>query len=83
MSTNEVNINDERSVRLKKLQDLQELNINSYPSKTSRTNTLAEALNAKEGDKFVCVGRIMMKREIGKSKGVDCFSAELMPYKKF
>ena len=66
MSTNEVNINDERSVRLKKLQDLQELNINSYPSKTSRTNALVEALNAKEGNKFVCVGRIMMKREIGK-----------------
>ncbi|MCF6276528.1 MAG: lysine--tRNA ligase [Candidatus Magasanikbacteria bacterium] len=66
MNTNEVNINDERSVRLKKLQDLQELNINSYPAKTDRTNTLSEVLLGKEDDKFVCVGRIMMKREIGK-----------------
>jgi len=63
---NEVNINDERDVRLKKMLDLEALGINPYPSKVSKKHTIAEALNKKEGSEVVAAGRIMTKREMGK-----------------
>ena len=63
---NIVNINDERSVRLQKLKDLQALNINPYPAKSNKKNTLKNALEAQVGDKLICAGRIMTKREMGK-----------------
>jgi lysyl-tRNA synthetase class 2 len=66
MTENSVNINDERSVRIQKLHDLQAENINAYPSSTERNTTLGKALQVKEGTELVCAGRIMMKREIGK-----------------
>lgn len=62
----EVNINDEREIRLKKLHDLKELSINPYPASAKKENTITEALQKKAGEIVNVAGRIMMKREIGK-----------------
>src|SRR3989339_1756804 len=59
-------INDERVARLKKLIELRKLNINPYPAKSVKKQTLQEALEAKEGTKLQVAGRIMTKREMGK-----------------
>jgi len=66
MNSNEVNINDERSIRLKKLNDLKELNINPYPAHSDKKLNTMQALDKKEGEIVKTAGRIMMKREIGK-----------------
>jgi len=65
-SSEKININDEREVRIKKLNDLKELGVDSYPAKSSREHTVAEALGAQEGEVVVIAGRIMLKRDIGK-----------------
>ncbi len=67
MSKNQsIDINDERSVRLQKLQDIKEKGINPYPSKAERKDTVKLALDLPEGSATTIVGRIMMKREFGK-----------------
>ena len=65
-STPEVNINDERDVRIKKLQDLREMAVNPYPPDAKKENTITEALQKKVGEVVNIAGRIMMKREFGK-----------------
>ena len=60
------NTNDEREVRIKKLTELRELNINPYPAKSVKKNTLQEALDAKEGTALQVAGRVMTMREMGK-----------------
>ncbi|MBU1895351.1 lysine--tRNA ligase [Patescibacteria group bacterium] len=62
----EININDEREVRLNKLVELRSLNINPYPAKSQRTHTLVQSIEEKEGGKVTVTGRIMSKREMGK-----------------
>ena len=62
----EVNINDEREVRLKKLSELRSANINPYPASADRKEKIAEALKKNEGESVQIVGRIMMKRDMGK-----------------
>jgi len=56
----------EKQVRLQRLQELQAMDINAYPAKTTRTHTLSQALDCKEGEQVAVAGRIMTKREMGK-----------------
>ena len=42
------NINDEREIRLKKLAELRQIDINPYPAKSVKKHTLQQALDAKE-----------------------------------
>ena len=62
----EININDEREIRLKKLLDLQELGISTFPARVQRTHTVSEALEQPDDAEVTVVGRIMTKREMGK-----------------
>jgi lysyl-tRNA synthetase, class II len=66
--TNEkqVNINDERDIRIAKLTALREAGMNPYPAATERTHTIKEALEQKEETEVSIVGRIMTKRAFGK-----------------
>ena len=64
--TQEVNINDEREIRLKKLADLREAGINPYPAKSHRVHSLKHALEQDNGTAIVASGRIMLKRAMGK-----------------
>ncbi|MBD3311729.1 MAG: lysine--tRNA ligase [Candidatus Magasanikbacteria bacterium] len=61
-----VNINDEREVRLKKLKDLKDNGVNPYPSKSKRQHSIKQVHDGDIGDKFFVVGRIVLKREMGK-----------------
>lgn len=60
------NINDEREIRIAKLQALQESDIQPFPSATERTHMVADALEAVENTPVTIAGRIMTKREMGK-----------------
>jgi lysyl-tRNA synthetase class 2 len=62
----EVNINDERSVRLQKLKELGEMGINAYPARVTRTHQVADALREPHDTVVTLAGRIMTKREMGK-----------------
>jgi lysyl-tRNA synthetase, class II len=62
----DVNINDEREVRLKKLTELEESGILVYPYTSKKTHTVTEALAEKEGTQVCISGRIMTKRAMGK-----------------
>ena len=62
----EINVTDERNVRLKKLEELKELGINPYPAKCHRVDTLKQALEKEENSEIVVAGRIMTKRDMGK-----------------
>lgn len=62
----EININDEREIRLNKLNDLREASVNPYPAKVTRDFTLAQALEKSDGGIVSVAGRIMTKREMGK-----------------
>ena len=64
--TNIVDINNEREIRLKKMQELKENNINPFPATAERTHSTADALNENEGTKVCIGGRIILKRDIGK-----------------
>ncbi len=66
MEQNQVNINDERSVRLEKLRTLEEAGINPYPARSTRTHTAVEALRESQGANVTIAGRIMTKRDMGK-----------------
>ncbi len=66
MEQKPVNINDERSVRLKKLRELQESGINAYPARSHRTHTAQGAREEAQGAQVTLAGRIMTKREMGK-----------------
>ena len=67
MSNNtEININDEREIRLRKLKELQEMNISIYPARINRKQTIGEALDAKEDAELSVAGRLMTKRDMGK-----------------
>jgi len=59
-------INDEREVRLQKLEELKKIGIDPYPAKSVRKHTLQQALDTKEGAKLQVAGRVMTKREMGK-----------------
>lgn len=61
-----LNINDERDVRIHKLEDLMHTGINPYPAQVHRTHSTGEALSEKEGTVVNVAGRIMTKREMGK-----------------
>ncbi|MBT6819581.1 MAG: lysine--tRNA ligase, partial [Candidatus Magasanikbacteria bacterium] len=62
----EININDEREIRLKKLADLREAGVNPYPAKSHKVHSLKAALELDEGKEVVVAGRIMLKRDMGK-----------------
>ena len=62
----EININDEREVRISKLADLKEAGVVLYPAKTGEKQAIQAVLDGKEGEKFRIAGRIMMKRDMGK-----------------
>jgi len=62
----QVNINDEREIRLKKLDDLKKIGINPYPARSIRNQILKQALDEKEGFQVQVAGRIITKREMGR-----------------
>ena len=62
----EVNINDEFSVRLNKLRELETAGHSGYPAHSERTHTVAEALAASEGTTVTIAGRMYTKRDMGK-----------------
>jgi len=66
MNKPEININDEREIRLQKIIDLEEAGVKTFPSKAIKNHTVVEALNKGEGESVEIAGRIMMKREMGK-----------------
>lgn len=61
-----ININDEREVRLEKLQNLKKQGIDPYPARSGRRHTTAKAIALKEGAKAAIAGRLLTKRDIGK-----------------
>ena len=65
-SMENININDEREIRLKKLADLKEAGIKAFPAKSHRVHSLAQALEKEDEETVIIAGRIMLKREMGK-----------------
>ncbi|PIR77041.1 MAG: lysine--tRNA ligase, partial [Candidatus Magasanikbacteria bacterium CG10_big_fil_rev_8_21_14_0_10_38_6] len=65
-NTPQLNINDEREVRLQKLHDLEAAGINPYPNTVQRKHTIQEATAQPSGNTVQVVGRIMAKRDMGK-----------------
>jgi lysyl-tRNA synthetase class 2 len=61
----------EAEIRIDKLNQLKELGINPYPSKTPSYQTIAEVRKKKEGEEAKTVGRITAIREHGKSTFFD------------
>lgn len=61
-----ININDERAVRLAKLEALQSAGINPYPARVERTHHINQALQTDHGQEVCIAGRVMIKRDIGK-----------------
>jgi len=66
MPKQDIDINDERTVRLAKLIALTEAGNPSFPAHSEKQQTIAEAVLSTEGSIIVTAGRIMTKREIGK-----------------
>lgn len=66
MTIEKNNANDERGVRLKKLDKIRSLGIDPFPARLQREHSLSEALSAEEGKILISAGRIMTKREMGK-----------------
>lgn len=62
----QVNINDERSVRIGKMEELRALGIDPYPARSTKTNTITETLSLPEDTVVRIAGRIMTKRDMGK-----------------
>lgn len=62
-------LNDYRNERLRKLAELRQLGIDTYPAESRRTNTISEILNnftEFEGDTVTLAGRVMAVRKFGK-----------------
>ena len=59
-------INDERAIRIQKLQELREAGINPYPSNVFREHSISQALEKKADAKVKIAGRLMTKRDMGK-----------------
>jgi len=66
MNEQPLNINDEREVRLRKLQDLLDAGVNPYPAQAQRKQTIQEAFDLAEGAEVTVVGRVVSKRDMGK-----------------
>ncbi len=62
----ELNINDERSVRLAKVTELENKGIASFPAQVPQHISVKEALDLAEGKTVTVNGRLMTKREMGK-----------------
>jgi len=62
----EINLNDERDVRLKKLYELKDMGIDPYPARVTRTHTINAALDAENTITVNVVGRLFTKRDMGK-----------------
>ena len=66
MSNSPMNINDERDVRLHKLEELQKLGVTAFPAQANKEHSLLFALDVSEGEVVRVAGRIMTKRDMGK-----------------
>lgn len=66
-----VDINDERSVRLQRLEELQKLSVHAYPNRVQRTHTVAEVAAAEAGTVSTIAGRIRGLRRHGGSTFAD------------
>ncbi len=62
----EININDERAIRIKKLEDLAEAGVAAYPARVTRVHTIEEALKKSADSKVKIAGRLITKRDMGK-----------------
>ena len=62
----EININDERAIRVKKLGDLIEAGVIPYPARVARVHTITEALKKVVDSKVKIAGRLITKRDMGK-----------------
>lgn len=62
----DININDERDVRLHKLNDLAHAGMSSFPAEAHRTHTIQAALTEPHDTSVRIAGRIMQRRDIGK-----------------
>jgi len=59
-------INDERAMRITKLNELRDIGINPYPAHSHRVHSLKQALEKNEGNEIISTGRIMTKRDMGR-----------------
>ena len=64
--TQTIDINDERAIRLNKLEELRSQGVDTYPALTDEHISLAQALTAEIDAPLSVVGRIMLKRDMGK-----------------
>lgn len=62
----DIDINDERAVRLKKAHFLREKSHNPYPASANRSHTLCEAREAQVDTELMVAGRVLAMRDIGK-----------------
>jgi lysyl-tRNA synthetase class 2 len=63
---NYLNINDEREVRIKKLLDLQNLNLEVYPAKAEKKEPISSIFKKQVDESAHIAGRLITKREMGK-----------------
>lgn len=61
-----VNINDERSVRIGKMEELRNAGVDPYPDRSTKTHSVSQALAEPEGTVVRIAGRLMTKRDMGK-----------------
>ncbi|HYE60071.1 MAG TPA: lysine--tRNA ligase [Candidatus Kapabacteria bacterium] len=62
----QIDINNEREIRLKKLSELQAIGVNPYPAHVERKQSVSQAFHMNEGEGVTIAGRIMTKRDMGK-----------------
>lgn len=62
----EININDERSVRLHRLQEFKNTGNKAYPSSTHRTHLISDAIKEQHDTELTIAGRVVLKRTFGK-----------------
>jgi lysyl-tRNA synthetase, class II len=80
-------MSDEREARLEKLAALRAEGIDPYPARSHRTHTAAETLahfDELQGQQITLVGRLMLRREMGKSvfANIEDGSANIQIYFK-
>jgi lysyl-tRNA synthetase, class II len=61
-----ININDERKVRIAKLEDIEKMGIDPYPAKVNRKHTVDMAMKQDHGQTVEIAGRLVSKRDMGK-----------------